>query len=119
MSDSIVLTLIAGPYILMFIAMFIVNLLSQEKRIDITANDFDPVTFSDSHIPYEELQLREEINSLSLEEIDELFSSQDDVWSAIEDEDAHSMIDADYGIEYKADDSVSINYEMFEDTIPF
>lgn len=76
-------------------------------------------SLSELMIPYEELQFREEINSLSLEEIDELFTYQDDVWSAIEDEDAHSMIDDDYGIEFKADDSVSINYEMFEDTIPF
>ncbi|HBT3565118.1 TPA: hypothetical protein MBH56_005493 [Klebsiella pneumoniae] len=40
---------------------------------------------NDSMIPYEELEFREEINSMSLEEIDELFTYQDDIWSEVED----------------------------------
>lgn len=98
------------------IIIFFVIVIGSLKTIDEIEkyNQSNQINLDDSMIPYEELQFREEINSMSLEEIDEYFSYDD-----IDASDIHSMIDEDYMIEYKADDSVSINYEMFEDTIPF
>lgn len=103
MTDLLLLTFIVGPYILMFIIMFIIHVLTGKPR-----HDFDEVTFDDKHIPYEELAFREEVNSMTLEEIDDLFSY----------EDVHSMVDDDFGQDHKKAE-YKISYELFEDTIPF
>lgn len=67
-----------------------------------------------SFIPYEELQFREEINSMSLEEIDEYFSLDN-----IGYEDAHSMIDDDYMQDHKEPPAYDYYGNAFKDSIPF
>lgn len=102
MTDLLMFAFITGPYILMFFILFCVHVVTTPCQ------DIDEEIFDDKHIPYEELAFREEVNSMSLEEIDDLFSY----------EDVHSMVDDDFGQDHKKAES-KISYELFEDTIPF